>query len=246
MRPLSLIKISATDSTNAHLKRLLAEGPVINGTLLWAELQTAGRGQRGATWVSEAGKNLTFSLLKSGLNWDAQAHFQLNMAVSLGICQALEAFGIPQLSIKWPNDILSGRHKICGILIENLLQGGRITTTVIGVGLNVNQTEFEALPRAGSLLLATGRTFDREPLLRAVVAGIEQEIAALGVRRTETLEKRYRERLFGLGKSHRYRLPGGKAFRGVIQGVTQDGLLQLQDAGGDLQIFGPKEVEMLY
>ena len=118
---MEIIKLNATNSTNTYLKNLLKEKPVKDLSCIWALSQTQGRGQQGAKWISEPGKNLTFSILKKFENLSSEYHFLLNMEVSLVIFRALKKLYIPDLAVKWANDILSSKKKICGILIENTL-----------------------------------------------------------------------------------------------------------------------------
>ncbi|MGI9548205.1 MAG: biotin--[acetyl-CoA-carboxylase] ligase, partial [Flavobacteriaceae bacterium] len=131
-----LIKLDATGSTNLHLKKLWQDGSPIDWTVVWTANQHSGRGQQGSIWHSEAGKNLTFSVLKYFKNFDIRHQFRLNMAVSLAVFEALQQMDVPQIRVKWPNDILSGTEKISGILIENIVKAKERKATVIGIGLN--------------------------------------------------------------------------------------------------------------
>ena len=139
---MSIIKLSATDSTNSYLKELSLEQTLDDFTVVSTELQLKGRGQMGSKWVSDKGKNLTISILKKLENFDVQNQFNLNCIVSLAIYDVLLEIKAPNLYVKWPNDILSVDKKICGILIENILKGRFIQAAIIGIGLNVNQTNF--------------------------------------------------------------------------------------------------------
>ncbi|MGB5554991.1 MAG: biotin--[acetyl-CoA-carboxylase] ligase [Flavobacteriaceae bacterium] len=121
-----IIKLDATDSTNTHLKFLVQSGLAEDLTTVVAKQQRNGRGQMGTRWQSEPGKNLTFSVLKLLDGMAIENVFQLNVMVSLGIVAALEQLQIPDVSVKWPNDIMSGNLKICGILIENTFSNGQI------------------------------------------------------------------------------------------------------------------------
>lgn len=242
---MNLIKISATDSTNSQLRRMLTEGAVENGTVVWADRQTKGRGQRGANWVSEDGKNLTFSVLRSDISLPSVQFFRLNMAVSLGVAGVLRGLNIPNIRIKWPNDILSGDYKICGLLLENTLQGPQISSSVIGVGLNVHQTDFPGLPGAASLQSLTGRKFDRTHLLETLVHAILREIDALNSEVATSQRTRYEALLYGMGNTRRFRAENGPAFTGVIQGVSDEGRLVV-DVAGNLQTYSFKEIEYRY
>lgn len=204
------IKLPATDSTNAHLKRLLQERGLPDGTLVAAGVQTRGRGQRGAGWESDQGKNLTFSVLKRFSGFPAQQHFRLNMAVSLAIVGVLDALEIPQVSIKWPNDILSGPYKVCGILIENSLQSAGIAHSIVGIGLNVNQREFPGLPAAASLATRAGRDLDLDQLLDLLHKALWEELTGLESQPARETHDSPKARLAGNPQTPPYAQPAGK------------------------------------
>ena len=145
---MKIIKLDATESTNHYLKDLLAKNTLGDFTVVTCDYQKKGRGQRGNVWTSERGKNLTVSVLKHFSGFDMTRISYLNLAVSLAILRALEELAVPELKVKWPNDIMSGNKKICGILVETVLKGGQIKFGVLGFGLNVNQIKFENLPQA--------------------------------------------------------------------------------------------------
>ena len=128
---MQIIKLNSTDSTNSYLKRLMLERTLEDFSVVVANNQTNGRGQRGSVWLSDKGKNLTFSVLKINPSTGPRNQFMLNILVSLSIVKALESFNIPKLSIKWPNDILSDKFKISGVLIENLIKQSQIEYSVI-------------------------------------------------------------------------------------------------------------------
>ena len=162
---MQLIKLNATDSTNNYLKQLILERTLDDFSVVVANHQTNGRGQRGSSWLSEKDKNLTFSVLKRNISIVANQQFLLNILVSLSIVKSLEGFNIPKLAIKWPNDILSDHHKISGILIENLIKNKQIEYAIIGIGLNVNQVKFEGLSKVSSLKNIMPLPVDKDELL---------------------------------------------------------------------------------
>ena len=129
---MQIVKLDAIDSTNAYLKRTMQVSELEDYTVALAEKQTSGRGQQGTTWVSEQGKNLIFSVFKSFDSFYATKHFYLNIIVSLAVYQTLKKLNVPDLHIKWPNDILSGNAKVCGILIETIMAGGMLKSAIIG------------------------------------------------------------------------------------------------------------------
>ena len=224
------------DSTNSEALRRLPELP--SGTVLAAREQTAGRGQRGNTWFTEPGKNLTFSIVlkPSGLA-AGEAHL-LNYLASVAVAEFLESYGV-SCGIKWPNDIYVGRKKICGILVENSLSGGSVAASVIGIGININQTEFPQLANATSLSLATGREYVLDDCLKAFMTVFESLQHKL-----EGLPAAYTSRLFQKGVQARYidYLLGGQEFSGTIRGVTPDGRLKIITDAHEERLYRFKEV----
>ena len=148
-----IIKLDAIDSTNSYLKAMSAVNLPKDFTVVVADHQTQGRGQMGTVWQTEYDKNLTASVFKSLEFVSVEKQFYISMAVALSICKALEGLKISQLSVKWPNDILSANKKICGTLIENVIKLNKLKGSVIGFGLNVNQKNFDSLPKASSMSL---------------------------------------------------------------------------------------------
>lgn len=143
------------DSTNSQAHRCRHEAS--DFTVWAAEFQTAGRGQRGNTWESAVGENLTFSILLKPTNFLSTRQFELSQVVALGVVDYLATHGI-EAKIKWPNDIYVGDRKICGILIENVLSGDTLSVCIAGIGVNLNQTVFRSdAPNPTSLLIELGR-----------------------------------------------------------------------------------------
>lgn len=243
---MQVIKLSATDSTNAYIKRLQRRETLPDFTVVQAALQTAGKGQRGARWEGESGKNLTFSVLKVFDALPAGSHFALNIGVSLAVLRVLQTMGIPDLSIKWPNDILSGPGKICGILIENQLKGNAIRQSIIGIGLNVNQTEFAGLPRASSLKKIAGRDFDLDELLAALLSSLACQLPRAAEAPFEAILPEYYGHLFKKDKPATFSRPGGVPFPGIIRGVEPDGKLRLEVEKGRYETFSSTELQLHY
>ncbi len=239
-----LIKLSATDSTNAYLKRLCAEGQLPDLTIVWTLNQTAGRGQPGRTWVSEPGKNLTFSILKYIEALPAQDQFLINIWASLAVYKVLADLGLPDVTTKWPNDIMSGNRKLCGILPENSLKGEYVVRSVIGMGLNVNQAHFEDLPNATSMTLATGRTFELEPLLIACREAVSAICGSADAFDFEIQRKRYEAILFRKDQPTQFTREGA-SFTGRIRGIDREGKLRIEKEDGSLQAYGFRQIQML-
>ncbi|MUH37344.1 biotin--[acetyl-CoA-carboxylase] ligase [Zobellia amurskyensis] len=243
---MNIIKLDATDSTNAHLKRLLSEDTWADFTVVTAKEQHSGKGQMGAKWKSDSGKNLTFSVLRQGLALSVNDYFVLNICVSLAVYNTLRAHQVPDLSVKWPNDILSGNSKICGILIENILSGNLINTAIIGIGLNVNQTFFGELENASSLKLILGRNFDLNELLHEIVRNLEVIFLESNTDNRENLWKNYEQVLFRRDKPSTFENKENELFMGFIRGVSPTGRLQITLEDNVLKEFDIKEVKLLY
>ncbi len=239
-----IIKLDATASTNAFLKDLWQEEKPEDETVVWTRQQYGGRGQQGAEWRSEAGKNLTFSILKYFKGLEVQQQFVLNIAVSLAIQQALKDLKIPDVSIKWPNDIMSGSRKICGILIENIVKAKEIRVSVIGIGLNVNQEDFGMLERASSLRLITGMSYDLDSLIILIIKHLQSKLRTVTSDTFPTLRTSYEEMLYRIELPSTFVLPDGTKFIGVIRGITNTGRLKVGTEDGLLE-FSVKEIRLL-
>ena len=172
--PVPLIHINETNSTNNYLQSLCSEQKVEELTVVVADFQTSGRGQRGNSWESDPGKNLLFSTVIFPEFLEARRQFLISQIISLAIKEELDTY-TTDISIKWPNDVVVSHKKICGILTEMGVQEGKIREVVIGVGLNVNLKEIqdELKDKATSLYLETGKTYDRNRLIGLVMEKFE-------------------------------------------------------------------------
>ena len=243
---MEIIKLNATNSTNTYLKNLLKEKQVKDLSCIWALSQTQGRGQQGAKWISEPGKNLTFSILKKFENLSSEYHFLLNMEVSLAIFRALKKLYIPDLAVKWANDILSSKKKICGILIENTLHKEQISASIIGIGVNVNQVFFNDLPNVSSLQKIMGHPFDLEEVLLLICQELEVSLKSLSPTRFESMLDEYHTHLFRKDKPSTFEYPNGERFMGYIRGVSHNGQLQVEQEDALMSSFSLKEIKLLY
>lgn len=243
---MEIIKLNATNSTNTYLKNLLKEKQVKDLSCIWALSQTQGRGQQGAKWISEPGKNLTFSVLKKFENLPSEYHFLLNMEVSLAIFRTLKKLYIPDLAVKWANDILSSKKKICGILIENTLHKEQISSSIIGIGVNVNQVFFNDLPNVSSLQKIMGHPFDLEEVLLLICQELEVSLKSLSPTRFESMLDEYHTHLFRKDKPSTFEYPNGERFMGYIRGVSHNGQLQVEQEDALMSSFSLKEIKLLY
>ena len=213
--------------------------------VVWAESQTRGRGQRGNSGSSGAGENLTFSLVVCPENLPAEQQFYISKIVSVGLIEALAGSGV-EAEIKWPNDIYIGDRKVAGILIENDLLGSRITKSVVGIGLNVNQAQFDpALPNPVSIYLATGKTVDRVEVLEKILERIFTWEEKLRAGQLAEIDRQYGQNLYRREGTHLFREPGGEPFSATIETVRPSGELLLRRTDGTLTPYLFKEVEFV-
>ncbi len=240
------IKLDAIDSTNTYLRQLSTKENLADFTIVMAALQTAGKGQMGTKWKSEKGKNLTFSVFKKIYCLEIHEGFYISMATSLAIYNALKYFHVPKLAIKWPNDILSENQKICGILIENVIQNSNMTAAIIGIGLNVNQTNFNVGLNASSLKKIIGSHFDLDEVMFQITAQLQKYSHLITERAFETLKEEYESLLFRKDKPSTFTTPNGELFMGFIQGVSEDGKLNVLLEDEVLEAFDLKEIKLMY
>lgn len=243
---MNLIKLNAIDSTNTYLKRLVSEIELEDYTVVMAETQTQGRGQMGTKWLSQSGQNLTFSVFKKITCLKSEEQFYLSIAVSLAIYDALSFFNIPDLRIKWPNDILSWNSKICGILIESIFKNGHMNAAVIGIGLNLNQSDFEGIINASSLKQITGIYYHKVEVLQKIVEQIKCYESLVTERKFEELKQRYEKLLFRKDKPSTFKLKDGSLMMGFIKGVSHQGRLQLLLEDEITKEYDLKELRLLY
>ncbi len=241
-----IIKLDAIDSTNRFLKELSAQESCENFTVVSTELQTEGKGQRGSGWVSELGKNLTFSVLYNQRVEGITSLFTLNIIIALSIVEALKSVSNLNFVIKWPNDILSENKKIGGILIENTFKNSSEVQSIIGIGLNVNQSQFENLPQASSLFLLENKVFNRETMLISIVNQLEFNLKQLPILGETHFWNAYHQILFKKNVVSAFESVDGNRFVGKIQEVTQEGKLAVLLEDDSVQFFDVKEVKMLY
>ncbi|MFN8287093.1 MAG: biotin--[acetyl-CoA-carboxylase] ligase [Chitinophagales bacterium] len=240
----NLVELETADSTNNHAKQLLTNSTPIEGTAIMAHNQTAGRGQMGNTWQTEPGKNLTVSFILYPDFLAADKQFYLNMAVSLAVKECCESVLPDEVEIKWPNDIYYGDKKLAGILIENTISGSSLSSSVIGIGLNVNQTQFDpSLPNPSSLMLETGKEFNVKTLFASLAVYLEKYYLQLRQSHFNFLDRAYTEALYRYQQTHEFR-KGAQVFKGEINGVSKDGKLIIHSAGKELR-FAFKEVEFI-
>ena len=245
---MTIIWLDTVDSTN---NEALRKADILdNLSVIAAGLQTSGKGQRGNRWSSERGCNLTFSiLLKDGTlaAIDAQDQFLITEAVTLALTDYLSGKGIPA-RIKWPNDIYVRDRKICGVLIENSLNGNRLRRSVVGVGLNVNQREFpEDLPNPTSMSIESGNHYDAKDELKVFMEIFKKYAESLDdINLRSEMRREYLGRMYRKAEAHLYRdVIEGRDFTGTIRGVDATGELVVEMPDGSERTFGFKEISYI-
>ena len=240
----NLIRLKTVDSTNDFTKRLLKDSTPPEGTVVIAEFQQKGRGQRGMQWIAEQGKNLTFSLLLYPGYLSADQQFNLSKAVALGVLDFVKKRVGGKVSIKWPNDIYIDHSKVAGILIENTLKGNTVGSSIIGIGLNLNQTFFpEELANPTSLTLETGNNFDLDRSLRDLCKFLEVRLLQLKSD-LSVFDEEYQNNLYCLNQWRWFDCQG-QSFYARITGVNEQGKLALEHQDGTLHYYELKTINFL-
>jgi len=236
--------LPACPSTNSEAHQLLRENRASEGCTVITDDQTAGRGQRGNQWEAAPGENLTLSIIWLPTFLDASQQFLLSQAVALGVYDWAQTLlqASPQLRLKWPNDLYFGSKKFGGILIENSLSGAKIHSSIIGIGLNVNQQQFSA-PAATSLRALTGRHFHREVVAASLLECLERRYLQLRAGQLSRLRRDYLAALYHYREWHDYEV-ASRRVRGQIVGVEEDGRLAVE-IEGNVQHFGLQEIKYL-
>ncbi|MDE7402702.1 MAG: biotin--[acetyl-CoA-carboxylase] ligase [Muribaculaceae bacterium] len=234
------------DSTNSYVATHAAE--LRDMTMVMAARQSAGRGQRGNSWESEPGKNLTFTLLYRPVDFPARNQFAISEAVALAIVDFLIANSIGA-KVKWPNDIYVADSKISGILIEHSLQGSKIEHSRIGVGLNVNQSVFLSdAPNPVSMTQLSGKEYEISRVAAAVGNCLERRLAmTASPEGRRLLHREFLNQLWrGDGRAYPFRRPGQKPFEGTITGISEFGPISVRDnESGTTDEYAFKEIEFL-
>ena len=213
--------------------------------IIWAERQSAGRGQRGHTWHSTEGENITLSLVLEPTFVPIVEQFLLSEIAALSLVDTMREYGV-ECRIKWTNDIYVADNKLVGILIEHSLMGDTLSRTIIGIGLNVNQREFPAeLPNPTSMALECGTTFDRREVVEALMRNVERWYAVLEHGDKALIEHSYRELMYHRDEEHTYAYPSGEHFRATLRGVRASGELRLEHEDGIIREYAFKEVEFV-
>ena len=224
------------------------------GDVVWADFQTAGRGQRGHEWHSRKGENLTFSVVLEPTFVAVAEQFSVSEVVALSLVDMLAEYGI-EAKIKWTNDIYVVDKKLVGILIEHSLAATTLRRTIVGVGINVNQTEFDAsLPNPVSMAQLLGKELNAEEVLRCFLKHLQENYEELRkIKNSQlstlnsqlALHNRYNALLYRKNEYHTYALPSGEKFRAKILGTAPNGALRLENEQGESKDYLFKEIEFV-
>ena len=239
-----LIELEEINSTSNYAAELLKAGQMAEGTVIMAHSQTQGRGQRGNTWESSKGQSLTFSLILYPKFLKISEQFYLSEAIAMAVIDSLKELNI-NAQIKWPNDIYVGDKKLGGILIENSINGNSLSTSIIGIGLNINQTNFpENLPNPTSLKLLTNKEFNIRNFLEHLLGFIEKRFLQLRSLQFRELKKEYLASLYRMDGYHSFQLKENK-ISARIKDVLPDGRLELTDSEEKTFIVNFQEIRFL-
>lgn len=241
---MKIVKLSAIDSTNSYLRDLIKQTNIENATVVVADEQLKGKGQGDNKWTSEKGKNLTFSVLVKFDNLNVAHQHILNYSISIAIYNVLRYYIPDKLYVKWPNDILSAGKKICGILIECILKNSTVNYAIVGIGLNVNQVNFDKrLAQATSLKKILNRTIDRDTLLEKILMEIQFQLIAVRKQKFKKIKQEYETLLYKKGVPSMFKGVDKKEFLGKIVGTSLAGNLVVELEDESLKEFGLKEIK---
>jgi len=245
----NLLFLHEVESTNTYAMNLLRNVNVTEGTVVYTDNQTSGKGQRGAVWSSEIAQNITTSIVLKPQFLSIDNAFYLSKISALAVYDVLAEI-LPSsqydIKIKWPNDILVNKQKIAGILIENNFTSSIIQHSVIGIGLNVNQSNFSAFERAGtSLKILSQNDCDRSKLLESICSKLEKWYLKLKEQKQPQIDESYLKLLYGINELIDFSDSDGSDFIGEIVGVTQKGKLAVELESKLVKEFDVKEIKFL-
>ena len=228
-------------STNSKLLELSKKNAK-SWTVVSTFEQTAGKGYSGNQWTSEPNKNIAVSvLIKSELNYSELIYF--NQWLCNTFAEYLISFS-DEVYVKWPNDIIIHNKKVCGILIETHRSESQLNI-ISGIGINVNQSNFKLLPKAGSLSTQSGQQFDLEEILSDLLTELVSSHKQIENREWENIFSNYNQNLFRLNQASEFMIKE-EEFEAIIRGVDESGQLILENAAGELMKYPHKSIELIY
>jgi BirA family biotin operon repressor/biotin-[acetyl-CoA-carboxylase] ligase len=231
-------------STNAYAAKLLKNESLQEGTIIYANFQTSGRGQSGNQWESEDSKNLLISLILYPTMIEPSDQFIISKTISLGICDYLRRH-TANVSIKWPNDIYVNNDKIAGILIESSIIRNEMGNLIAGIGLNINQKIFRSdAPNPVSLGMITGKEFNLEECRKDLAQCLDKRYRQLLHEKRSDIDSEYLDNLYRIGQWGDYSDKNG-LFKGKIIAVNPSGHLRVEDQSGRICEYSFKEINFL-
>ena len=226
----SFVVLKQVDSTNNYAMAMVHAGMAKHGNAWFSSHQTAGKGQRGKSWVTEEGHNIALSVVLTPHKLKIIHPFQLSAAVALASFDFFSSYAGDEVQIKWPNDIYWRDRKAGGILIENKFSGNQWKWAVIGIGININQTQFDdSLVNPVSLTQITGKIFNPEELAKELHESILKRTSQLLTKSYDTMLEEYNRYLYKRQQSIRLK-KDNMVFETVVKGVSAKGQLLTLDA----------------
>ena len=241
---MKIIKLDAIDSTNSYLKKLLNKENLDDLTVVVSKHQTKGRGRNGNLWLNKPSLNLAFSIYKRLSDFEIDKKFMLNVISSISVYETLKKYNLLDLTIKWPNDIMTVDKKISGILIENNVKGNRIKYSVIGIGININQREFKNLPNATSIFIETGKLNSIETIAKELQEAFEKNFNLFKINENELI-KNYNSLLYRKNETSNFSINDMSKFQGKIIEVGIDGKITIEVSKTHLSKYSESEIKLI-
>ncbi len=241
---MKIIKLDAIDSTNSYLKKLLNKESLDDLTVVVSEHQTQGKGRNGNIWLNKPSLNLAFSIYKRFSDFEIDKKFMLNVISSISVYEILKKYNLLDLTIKWPNDIMTANKKISGILIENNVRGNSIKNSVIGVGININQSEFKNLPNATSIFIETGKLNSIDIIAQELQKALEKNFNLFKINENELI-KNYNSLLYKKNEISNFSANHMSKFQGKIIKVGIDGKITIRVSNKQLSKYSESEIKLI-
>ena len=241
---MKIIKLDAIDSTNSYLKKLLKKESLDDLTVVISRHQTEGKGRNGNMWVNKPSLNLAFSIYKRFNNFEIDKKFMLNVITSISVHEILKKNNLNDLTIKWPNDIMTGNKKISGILIENKIRGNKINHSIIGIGININQDEFKNLPNATSIFIETGKLNSVQTIAIELQNTLEKNFNQFKINEYELMNY-YNSLLYRKNETSNFSANEIRKFQGEIIKVGINGEITIRESNKQLYKYSDNEIKLI-
>jgi BirA family biotin operon repressor/biotin-[acetyl-CoA-carboxylase] ligase len=241
---MKLIKLDAIDSTNSFLKKKMSNIEIDDFTIVYSQNQFKGRGRTNKEWISEPNKNIAFSLFKRFKKSEIKHIFLLNVIASISILELLKKYNVKDVSVKWPNDIIVKNEKISGVLIENKIKKNNLISSVIGIGINVNQRKFPDFLSATSIINEIGCLTDIDSLANELAFIIKSNFKLIKSNPNLGLEK-YNIKLYNKNQIVRFKNNVSEIKVGKIVKVDLSGNLIIINEKGKIKYFKENEIKFL-